>query len=55
MNIVVFSSDSNDFVRPDTTWERDNEALHAHQFINTLSCTQTLFARTSKPRRSITS
>ena len=53
MNIVVFSSDSNVFVRPDTTWERDNEDLYVPEFINTLSWTPVLFARISKPGRSI--
>ena len=55
MNIVVFSSDSNVFVRPDTTWERDNEDLYVPEFINTLSWTPVLFARISKPGRSISS
>lgn len=55
MNIVVFSSDSNVFVRPDTTWERDNEDLYVPEFINTISWTPVLFARISKPGRSISS
>ena len=53
MNIVVVNSSSRVFVRPDTTWERDNEDLYVPEFIGSLAWTPVLFARISKPGRSI--
>ena len=53
MNIAVVNSSSRVFVRPDTTWERDNEDLYVPEFIGSLAWTPVLFARISKPGRSI--
>lgn len=53
MNIVVVSSSSKVFVRPDTTWERDNEDLYVPEFVNAFSWTPVLFAKVSKPGRSV--
>ncbi len=53
MNIVVLGFNSKVFVRPDTTWERDNEDFYVPEFIDALSWAPVLFARISKPGRSI--
>lgn len=53
MNIIVKTADSRIYVRPDTTWERDNEDLYLPPFIDKLSFTPVLFARISKPGRSV--
>ena len=53
MNIVVVNSSSRVFVRPDTTWERDNEDLYVPEFIGSLAWTPVIFAHISKPGRSI--
>ncbi len=53
MNIVVLSATGNIIVRPDTTWERDGEDLYVPEFIHSLKYTPVLFARISKPGRSI--
>ena len=53
MNIVVVNSSSRVFVRPDTTWERDNEDLYVPVFIGSLAWTPVIFAHISKPGRSI--
>lgn len=53
MNIIVKTSSSKYIVRPDTTWERDNEDFFPPEFVNGLSFTPVLFARISKPGRSI--
>ena len=53
MNIVVKTASGKYIVRPDTTWERDNEDLYVPEFISGLSYTPVLFARISKPGRSV--
>ncbi|MDO5443617.1 MAG: hypothetical protein Q4G10_08100 [Bacteroidia bacterium] len=53
MNIVVKTASGKYIVRPDTTWERDNEDLFLPEFVSGLSWTPVLFARISKPGRSV--
>ncbi len=53
MNILVRTAEGKYVVRPDTTWERDNEDLYAPEFVNRISWTPVLFARISKPGRSV--
>jgi hypothetical protein len=53
MNIIVRTSEGKYIVRPDTTWERDNEDIYVPEFVNRLSWTPVLFARISKPGRSV--
>lgn len=53
MNIVVITANGKCIVRPDTTWERDNEDFFPPEFVNRLSYSPVLFARISKPGRSI--
>ena len=53
MNIPVITASGNVIVRPDTTWERDNEDVYLPEFVNSLSWTPVFFARVSKPGRSI--
>lgn len=51
MNIPVITASGKVIVRPDTTWERDNEDLYLPDFVNSLSWTPVFFARVSKPGR----
>lgn len=53
MNIIVKTASGKYTVRPDTTWERDNEDLFVPEFVNGLSWTPVLFAKISKPGRSV--
>lgn len=53
MNIIVRTYSGKYIVRPDTTWERDNEDLFVPEFVSDLSWTPVLFARVSKPGRSV--
>lgn len=53
MNIIVKTSDGKCIVRPDTTWEKDAEDLYVPEFVNGLGYTPVLFARISKPGRSV--
>lgn len=53
MNIVVRTISGNCIVRPDTTWERDNEDIFPPEFVDRLSFVPVLFARISKPGKSI--
>lgn len=53
MNIVVKTYSGHYIVRPDTTWERDNEDFYPPEFVSVLSFTPVLFARICKPGRSI--
>ena len=53
MNIIVKTFGGNVIVRPDTTWEKDNEDIYPQDFIETLSFTPVLFARISKPGKSV--
>ena len=53
MNIVVKTYSGRCIVRPDTTWERDNEDLYLPEFVTKVSYAPVLFARVSKPGRSV--
>lgn len=53
MNIVVRTESGKYIVRPDTTWERDNEDVFLPEFVNGASFSPVLFARISKPGRSV--
>lgn len=53
MNILVNTADKRIVVRPDTTWERDNEDLFLPEFVDAVSWSPVLFARVSKPGRSV--
>lgn len=53
MNILVKTAAGKIVVRPDTTWEKDNEDLYVPEFVDSLSWTPVLFARISKPGRSV--
>lgn len=53
MNIVIRTFDGHTIVRPDTTWEKDNEDFYPPEFVERLTCSPVLFARISKPGRSI--
>lgn len=53
MNIVVKCFDGACVVRPDTTWEKDNADFFPPEFVDGLSFTPVLFARVSKPGRSV--
>lgn len=53
MNIVVKTATGHIIVRPDTTWEKDNEDLYPPEFVTRLSYVPILFARVCKPGRSV--
>lgn len=53
MNILVKTASGHMTVRPDTTWERDNEDLYLPDSVSRLSFTPVIFARICKPGRSI--
>lgn len=53
MNIVLLTAQGNTLVRPDTTWERDNEDFYVPEFVDRLFYSPVLFVRVSKPGRSI--
>ena len=53
MNIVVKTASGRCIVRPDTTWEKDNENFFPPEFVNSLSWSPVLTARISKPGRSV--
>lgn len=53
MNIVVKTAAGKYIVRPDTTWERDNEDVYLPEFVSEVSWAPVLFARISKPGRSV--
>lgn len=53
MNILVRTAGGRTIVRPDTTWERDNEDLYLPEFVDRLSYAPVFFARVSKPGRSV--
>lgn len=53
MNIVVKTASGKCIVRPDTTWEKDNDNFFPPEFVNSLSWSPVLFVRISKPGRSI--
>lgn len=53
MNIIVKTAAGRYIVRPDTTWERDSEDLYVPEFVGKMSFTPVLFARVSRPGRSV--
>lgn len=53
MNIVVKTAAGRCIVRPDTTWEKDNDNFFPPEFVNSLSWSPVLFARICKPGRSV--
>jgi len=53
MNIIVRTCSGQFITRPDTTWEKDNEDFYPPEFINKLTYSPILFARISKPGRSV--
>ncbi|MGM9752778.1 MAG: hypothetical protein ACI3ZK_01835 [Candidatus Cryptobacteroides sp.] len=53
MNIIVQSASGHIFARPDTSWEKDNEDLYLPEMVKSLDFCPVLFARVSKPGRSI--
>lgn len=53
MNIIVRTASGKYIVRPDTTWEKDNEDLYLPECVDGVSYTPVLFARICKPGRSI--
>lgn len=53
MNIIVKTSSGHITVRPDTTWEKDNEDFYPPEFVDELKYSPVLFARILKPGRSV--
>lgn len=53
MNIIIKTFGGHIIVRPDTTWEKDNEDLYLPDEISSISFTPVLFARITKPGRSV--
>ncbi len=53
MNIVVVTDGGRVVTRPDTTWEKDSEDLFVPDFVSRIGWTPVLFAKISKPGRSI--
>ena len=48
MNIIVKTASGHIIVRPDTTWEKDNEDVFPQDFIDTLTFAPVMFARVCK-------
>lgn len=53
MNIVTLTCSGKVIVRPDTTWEKDGEDFYVPDFITSLGWTPVVFARMTRPGRSI--
>lgn len=53
MNIIVKTASGHVIVRPDTTWEKDSEDFFPPEFVDGITWSPVLFARISKPGRSI--
>lgn len=53
MNIIVRTNSGRYIVRPDTTWEKDNEDFFPPEFVRELSFSPVVFARICKPGRSV--
>lgn len=53
MNILTRTYSGHTVVRPDTTWEKDNEDFYPPDFVKALTFTAVIFARVSKPGRSV--
>lgn len=55
MNIALKTYSGSIVVRPDTTWERDNEDLFLPDFVTGLEFTPVLAIQVTRPGRSISS
>lgn len=55
MNILVKTAGGHVIVRPDTSWERDNEDVFLPEFVQNVSWAPVFFARVCKPGRSVSS
>lgn len=53
MNILVKTASGRVIVRPDTTWEKDNEDAFLPEFVDRVTYAPVMFARISKPGRSV--
>lgn len=53
MNIIVRTSSGSCIIRPDTTWEKDNEDFFPPEFVTGLAYAPVLFARICRPGRSV--
>ena len=53
MNIIIKTSSGHITVRPDTTWEKDNEDFYPPEFVDELTYSPVLFVRVLKPGRSV--
>lgn len=53
MNIIVKTSGGRAVVRPDTTWEKDNEDFYPPEFVEKVTYSPVIFVRISKPGRSV--
>ena len=53
MNIITKTASGKYIVRPDTTWEKDNEDFFPPDYIESLTFTPALFARICKPGKSV--
>lgn len=53
MNIALKTFSGHYIVRPDTTWEKDNDDLFLPEFVDSVSFTPVVFCRMSRAGRSI--
>ena len=53
MNIIVKTYSGRIIVRPDTTWEKDNEDFYPPDFVSRMTFTPVITAKICKPGRSI--
>lgn len=53
MNIIVKTSSGHCLVRPDTTWERDNENLYLPEFSSRTGFTPVIYSKICKSGRSV--
>jgi len=53
MNIPVLTAGGHVIVRPDTTWDKNSRDVFLPEFVDRVSWSPVLFARISKPGRSI--
>ncbi len=53
MNIVTKTFGGRIIVRPDTTWEKDNEDFYPPEFVDSLTFSPVIFMKILKPGRSV--
>lgn len=53
MNIVIRTVGDRTIVRPDTTWEKNSDDFFPPDFVDLVSWSPVMFARVSKPGRSV--